>query len=317
MKLIYKILAVATLTVAMTLGAFGAPALAEGEKFVFIYHSPDSDSWWNVIKNAIKNAEKDLGVTVDVRNPPTGDLADMARIVEQTVASKPDGMIVTIADFDVLSKPIRSAVGTGIPVITVNSGTHEQSAKLGAMLHIGQPEYDAGLAGGRRAKAEGITNFVCVNHQINNAPLTERCRGFADGLGIELGDAMIDVGIDPGEVKNRVKAYLRSHEDVQAILGLGPNATDPTITALDEMGLAGEIYFGTFDMSDAIAQGIKDGVVNWAIDQQPYLQGYLPVLLLATYNRYGVQVPHNVNSGPGFITKANIEMVAKLAGKYR
>ena len=317
MRGICKILAIATIAAATATGAFVAPAMAESEKFVFIYHSPDSDSWWNLIKNAIKNAEKDVGVTVDVRNPPTGDLADMARIVEQTVASKPDGMIVTIADFDVLSKPIRSAVGTGIPVITVNSGTHEQSASLGAMLHIGQPEYDAGLAGGRRAKVDGITNFVCVNHQIQNAPLTERCRGFADGLGVDLGKSMIDVGGDPAEVRNRVKAYLRAHKDVQAILCLGPSSADPTIAALDEMGLAGEIYVGTFDMSGAIADGIKSGAVKWAIDQQPYLQGYLPVVLLSAYTRYGVQVPHNVNSGPGFITKDNIEKVAKLAGEYR
>lgn len=310
-------IAAAIIGLVIAVGAFVTPAMAEDEKFVFIYHSPDSDSWWNVIKNAIKNAEKDLGVTVDVRNPPTGDLADMARIIEQTTASKPDGMIVTIADFDVESGPIKNAVETGIPVITVNSGTHEQSATLGAMMHIGQPEYDAGLAAGKRAKADGISTFVCVNHQINNAPLTERCRGFADGLGVEMGKNMIDVGIDPAEVKNRVKAYLRTHQKVQAILGLGPNATDPTISALDEMGLAGQIYFGTFDMSDAIAKGIKDGVVNWAIDQQPYLQGYLPVLLLASYNRYGVKVPHNINSGPGFITKDNIELVAKLAGEYR
>jgi len=314
MKNLLKSVATASI---VALSAVAGPALAEGEHYVFVYHSPDSDSWWNVIKNAIGNAEKDLGVTVDIRNPSTGDLADMARIVEQTVASDPDGLIVTIADFDALSGPIRDAVDAGIPVITVNSGTHEQSAELGAMLHIGQPEYDAGFAGGVRAKAAGVTSFVCVNHQINNAPLTERCRGFADGLGVELANSMIDVGIDPSEVKNRVIAYLRVNEDVDAILGLGPNASDPTIAALDEIGMAGEVYFGTFDMSDAIADAIKVGTINWAVDQQPYLQGYLPVSFLANFNRYGVQVPHNVNSGPGFITSENIDFVATMAGKYR
>ncbi len=166
MRVLPRTIAAAIITLAIAVGAFVAPAMAEGEKFVFIYHSPDSDSWWNVIKNAIKNAEKDLGVTVDVRNPPSGDLADMARIIEQTTASKPDGMIVTIADFDVETGPIKNAVEIGIPVITVNSGTYEQSATLGAMMHIGQPEYDAGLAAGKRAKSDGISTFVCVNHQI-------------------------------------------------------------------------------------------------------------------------------------------------------
>ena len=119
-------------------------ALAANERFVFVSHAPDSDSWWNVIKNALKNAEHDEGVKVEYRNPPTGDIADMARIIQQATASNPNGIVTTIADFDVLQSAIQGAVAKGIPVITVNSGTAEQSKKLGALMHIGQPEYDAG-----------------------------------------------------------------------------------------------------------------------------------------------------------------------------
>ena len=136
-----------------------------GEQFVLISHAPDSDSWWNTIRNAIKLAADELDVTVDYRNPPTGDLADMARIVEQATASNPDGIIVTIADFDVLSGPIRAAVDQGIPVITINSGTAEQSKELGALMHVGQPEFEAGRLAGERAKKEGASHFVCVNHR--------------------------------------------------------------------------------------------------------------------------------------------------------
>ncbi len=107
-------------------------AYAAGERFVFVSHAPDSDSWWNVIKNALKNAEHDMGVKVEYRNPPTGDIADMARIIQQATASNPDGIVTTIADFDVLQSAIQGAVAKGIPVITVNSGTAEQSKKLGA-----------------------------------------------------------------------------------------------------------------------------------------------------------------------------------------
>ena len=113
------------------------PASAEGEKFVLVSHAPDSDSWWNTIKNAIKVAGDQMGVEVEYRNPATGDLADMARIVEQSSAANPDGIIVTIADFDVLEGPITAAVDKGIPVITINSGSKEQSEKLGALLHVG------------------------------------------------------------------------------------------------------------------------------------------------------------------------------------
>ena len=108
---------------AIAVGLIASPAVAEGERYVLISHAPDSDSWWNTIKNAIKVAGEQMDVTVEYRNPPTGDLADMARIVEQASATNPDGIILTIADFDVLSGPVMDAVDKGIPVITINSGT--------------------------------------------------------------------------------------------------------------------------------------------------------------------------------------------------
>ncbi|MBV9218504.1 MAG: substrate-binding domain-containing protein, partial [Methylobacteriaceae bacterium] len=155
-------------TLALPFLGLVAPAHAAGERFVFVSHAPDSDSWWNTIKNALKNAEHDLSVKVEYRNPSTGDIADMARIIEQAAASNPTGIITTIADYNVLESAIKGAIAKGIPVVTVNSGTGEQSKKLGALLHIGQPEYDAGKGAGERAKAAGVTKFLCVNHFITN-----------------------------------------------------------------------------------------------------------------------------------------------------
>ncbi|MGJ3265446.1 MAG: sugar ABC transporter substrate-binding protein [Salinarimonas sp.] len=297
--------------------AFAAPAQAEGERFVLISHAPDSDSWWNTIRNAIAVAGDQMDATVEYRNPTTGDLADMARIVEQAAASSPDGIIVTIADFDVLQGPIQDAVDRGIPVITINSGTQEQSEALGALMHVGQPEYEAGFQAGKRAAAEGAESFLCVNHYITNPASVERCQGFAAGLGIELGDQMIDAGQDPGEIRNRVSAYLNSNPDTDAVLTLGPTSAHPTIAALEDAGLTGEMYFGTFDLSGEIAQAIKDDVIAFAIDQQPFLQGYLPVVILTNHSRYGVLPSGHINSGPGFITAQNIEKVEALAGEYR
>jgi simple sugar transport system substrate-binding protein len=275
------------------LGGLAAPAMAEGEQFVLISHAPDSDSWWNTIKNAIAIAAEQMDVRVDYRNPPTGDLADMARIVEQATAAGPDGIIVTIADYDVLSGPITAAVDQGIPVITINSGTQEQSHELGALMHVGQPEYDAGHGAGLRAKEAGATSFLCVNHYITNPASVERCQGFADALGVELGNQMI------------------------AILTLGPTSAHPSIRAVQEAGLEGEIFFATFDLSGEIAQAIKDGTIAFAIDQQPFLQGYLPVVILTNLARYGVLPANDINSGPGFITADNIALVEELAGQYR
>jgi simple sugar transport system substrate-binding protein len=308
-----------TLALMMVLGfcCVGASVYAAGERFVLVSHAPDSDSWWNTIKNAIKVAGEQMDVKVEYRNPPTGDLADMARIVEQAVASNPNGLVVTIADFDVLSGPIEKAVKKGIPVITINSGTHEQSRKLGALLHVGQPEYDAGKGAGLRAKAAGVTKFLCVNHYITNPASVERCTGFADGLGVELGKQMIDSGMDPGEIKNKVIAYLRANPDTNGVLTLGPNSAHPTIAALGTMKLSGKIFMGTFDLSGEIAAAVKDDTIAFAIDQQPFLQGYLPVVILTNLARYGVAPGNNINSGPGFITKKNIALVEKLAGEYR
>ncbi len=292
-------------------------ASAEGETYVLVSHAPDSDSWWNTIKNGIALAGEQMGVTVEYRNPPTGDLADMARIIEQAAASGPNGIITTLADYDVLSGPIRNAVDSGVNVIIINSGTPEQARELGALMYVGQPEYDAGHAAGLRAKGDGVESFLCVNHYISSPSSTERCQGFADGLGVELGNQMIDSGQDPAEIKNRVLAYLNANPDTDAVLTLGPTSADPTILALQENGMAGDIYFGTFDLGENIVQAIKDGVIKWGIDQQPFLQAYLPVIVLTNYDRYGVLPGNNINSGPGFVTADGLEKVEQFAGEYR
>jgi len=313
----FAAIGLATVAAAALTAPLATPAQAQDERFVLISHAPDSDSWWNTIRNAIAVAAEQMDVTVEYRNPPTGDLADMARIVEQAAASDPHGIIVTIADFDVLEGPVTSAVDRGIPVITINSGTHAQSEELGALMHVGQPEYDAGYGAGQRAADAGVTSFLCVNHYITNPASVERCQGFADALGVELGDQMIDSGQDPQEIRNRVMAYLNTNEDVNGVLTLGPTSAHPTIAALEEMGLAGEMFFGTFDLSGEIAEAIEAGTIAFAIDQQPYLQGYLPVVILTNYNRYGVLPSGHINSGPGFITTDNLAQVQELAGEYR
>ena len=314
-----KSLSVLALAGALLLPMLGmvSTAQAAGERYVLVSHAPDSDSWWNTIKNAIREAGDHLDVTVDYRNPPTGDLADMARIIQQAAASNPDGIITTIADYDVLRGPITNAVRKGIPVIAINSGTPEQAADLGALMYVGQPEYDAGFGAGQKAKAAGVTKFLCVNHFITNPASVERCSGFADALGVDLGSQMIDSGIDPTEIENKVSAYLRTNPDTNGILTLGPNSAHPTIRALEKNGMAGKIFFGTFDLSGEIAEAIKADVIDFGIDQQPYLQGYIPVAVLTLYNRYGVLPGNNVNSGPGFVTKSNVALVEKLAGEYR
>lgn len=331
---------------AIALTAFAAPAAqAADAKFVLISHAPDSDSWWNTIKNAIKQADEDFDVQTDYRNPPNGDLSDMARLIEQAAARNYDGVIATIADYDVLKGAIKKVTDKHIPLVTINSGTEQQSKELGAIMHIGQPEYAAGHAAGLKAKAAGVKSFLCVNHYATNPASFERCRGFAEALGVNFKTSTLDAGTDPTGIQTKVQAYLRNHPDTGGVLALGPNSAEPTIKALQQMGKAGKIWFATFDFSQDIANGIKDGTIQFAIDQQPYLQGYIPVAVLAIVKKdhttdpvkiekilqsnekfkkrladYGLDPVYEattIRSGPGFITKENVDKVVKFAGQYR
>jgi len=332
------------LFIAAALAAAGAGFAADG-KYVLISHAPDSDSWWNTIKNAIKQAGEDFNVEVDYRNPPSGDLADMARLAEQAAARGYDGVIVSIADFNVLQKPLAQVTAKKIPLITINSGTQKESEQLGAIMHVGQPEYDAGKGAGEKAKAAGVKSFLCVNHYATNPASFERCRGFAEAIGADFKASTLDAGDDPTQIEAKVSAYLRNHKDTQAVLALGPTSASPAMRALQKMGLDKKIFFATFDLSEEIAKGIKDGRVKFAIDQQPYLQGYIPVAVLAIMKKekttdlskvkdvlkanakfkarlaeYGLEPqygPRHISSGPGFVTKDNIAKVEKYAGQYR
>ena len=343
-KGLLKCLAIASL--GLSLGLSTAVSHAAGEKFVMVSHAPDSDSWWNTIKNAIKQAGEDFNVSVDYRNPPNGDLADMARLIEQSAARNYDGLIADIADFSVLQKPLGTVVAKKIMLVTINSGTIAQSEQLKAIMHVGQPEYDAGLGAGKRAKEAGIKSFVCVNHYAMNASSFERCRGFADALGVDFKSSTLDTnGVDPGVIESKVSAYLRSNPKTQAVLALGPDSAPPAMRAVEKMGLKGKMYFATFDLSEEITKGIKDGSIQFAIDQQPYLQGYIPVAVmaimkqqkttdlvkvkailianpkyqarLAEYGLTPIYGPRHISSGPGFVTKDNIAKVEKYAGQYR
>ncbi len=224
--------------------------------------------------------DEDFNVQTDYRNPPNGDIADMSRLIEQAAARNYDSVITTIADFDMLKNSIQKVTDKKIPLVTINSGTEEQSAQLGAIMHIGQLEYVAGNEAGKRAKAAGVKSFLCVNHIATNTVSFDRCKGFADALGIDKAST-IDSGQNPTKIQSKVSAYLRNHPDTQSILTLGPVPAAATLKAVTQMSLQNKIYFVTFDFSDEIAKAIKDGAIKFAIDQQLYLQGYIPVAVLA------------------------------------
>jgi simple sugar transport system substrate-binding protein len=326
------------------LSTFTPGFAAADERFVMVSHGSDSNVWWNTVKNGMRDASEDFGVPVDYRNPPTGDTGDMVRILEQASARNYAGVITTVPNLEMIQKGLTGIKAKHIPLVTINGGP-EAGMKLGAIMHIGQPEYDAGKAAGERAKAAGIHNFLCVNHGADIQALWDRCKGFADAIGADYKKSTMDSGEDPTIIQSKVAAYLRSHPDTQAVLALGPDQATGVLRGINDAGMKGKVYVATFDLSPDILKAIQAGSIAFAIDQQPYLQGYLSVAAmaiavrdktsdpsrivaalkddkkvaarLAKYDLKPVYTGSTVSSGPSFVTKDNLAPVQKYAGSYR
>lgn len=278
----------------------------------FIGSGANSDLFWSIIKNAITIAEKETKVKVTYTNPPTGDRTDQARLLQAAIVKRPDAIVVSVADKNALQDGIKHAISLGIPVMSINSGG-DYREELGVIMHIGEDSYQSGYQAGLKAKREGVKSFVCINHEITNTTLERRCNGFADGLGVK--NDMLDVGFDPSEIEKRVAPKLNS---VDAILTMGPVSAIPIINLLSKKKSGKKPYFVTFDLSKEITNGIKSGIVTFAIDQQPFLQGYLPIIFFSQYIKYGViPTEPNIKTGPLFVEKTNVDKVEKFAGKYR
>jgi simple sugar transport system substrate-binding protein len=297
---------------AAALGIAGSAA-AQDMRFVVVSHGQAADPFWSVVKNGVDQAAEDLGVTVEYRSPDGFNMVQMAQIIDASVASQPDGLVVSVPDAEALGDSIRNAVASGIPVISMNSGSDVRE-ELGVAVHVGQTEYEAGLGGGKRMQEAGVTKAICINQEVGNVALDLRCEGFTDGLeGVPV--EVLSVSIDPTEVSNAVKAYLTANPDTDGVLTLGPTAAEPTLAALEESQMLEQVKFGTFDLSPGVLEAIDQGKMLFAIDQQQYLQGYLPIQLLKLYNLYGLMPAGTVMTGPGFVTQENAAQVIELSAK--
>jgi simple sugar transport system substrate-binding protein len=293
------------------LGIAGSAA-AQDMRFVVVSHGQASDPFWSVVKNGVDKAAEDLGVEVEYRAPDTFDMVQMAQLIDAAVASQPDGLVVSIPDAEALGDSIRNAVASGIPVISMNSGSDVRE-ELGVAVHVGQTEYEAGQGGGKQMKDAGVTKAICVNQEVGNVALDLRCEGFTEGLGGAV--EVVAVSMDPTEIGNAVKAYLSANPDTNGVLTLGPSAAEPTMAALEEIEMLDKVKFGTFDLSPGVLEAIDQGRMMFAIDQQQYLQGYLPIQLLKLNKLYGLMPAGTVMTGPGFVTQENAAQVIELSAK--
>jgi len=295
----------------------GGSADRSGILIEVVTHGQGSDPFWSIFKNGVDAAGKDMGVKVEYSAPDTFDMPKMAALIDAAVAKKPAGLVVSIPDATALGPSIQKAVAAGIPVISANSGS-DAYASLGVLTHVGQDETIAGKKAGELMKAAGVTNALCINQEVGNAGLDARCKGFTDGLGGTVKVVQVDLK-DPTGAQQSISAAVQGTTGVNGILALGPTGATPTIAAIKQLNLNASIKLATFDLSKDVLNSIKAGDMLFAIDQQQFLQGYLPVVFLTYDKLYGL-VPGGgqpVLTGPGIVDKTNVDTVLANTGTTR
>ena len=305
-----KLLTCAMATGAVLLGAVSVQAQDQAE-IIVVTHGQGVDGFWARVKNGVADAADDTGANVTYRAPETFNMVEMASLIDAAVTQQPDGLVVSIPDADALGPSIERAVDAGIPVISINSGS-DVSKSLGALLHVGMDEYSAGRAAGERLAEEGGQNGLCINNEVGNVALDMRCQGFADGFG---GQSMVLPSTsDPAETEAKVSAALLSDETIDTILATSSQFGGiPAVAAVRANDMLDSVNIATFDLTPEFLEFVDRGEALFAIDQQQYLQGYLPVVFLALHADYGLMPFGNVDSGPNLIMQDTANQTVDLS----
>jgi simple sugar transport system substrate-binding protein len=279
-------------------------------KIAVITHG-SGDSFWAVAKRGAEQAGKDMGVDVQY-SESANDPQKQAQLIDAAVTDKVDGIAVSAPNPDALVDPLKKAADAGIPIITLNSGQAD-SADLGAITHVGQDEAIAGEAAGRRLAEGGSQKLLCVIHEQANIGLNQRCDGAKQGFGGEVENLQVKGVNDIPTTLTEIQSKLESDDSIDAVLTLNP---DIAVAARDAVqGASSDAKLATFDLSGDVVNAIEAGEIEFAIDQQQYLQGYLPVVFLKLFNDNANTVGGGqpVLTGPGFVDKGNAATVKQLA----
>lgn len=287
---------------------------AGGVRIAVVTHGQASSPFWAIVRNGVEAAARQMDVVVNYRAPDVYSLQRLAGMIDEAVASRPDGLVVSIPERG-LAPAIRRAVKAGIPVVSINSGS-DVSRSLGVLTHVGQPEDRAGLEAGRRLVATGVRRALCVNQQIGNRGLDARCRGLASALRAAGGSARV-LGVDDQspQLPRRIAEAVREG-NVDGVLSLNATTGIAAVKGVERLGRgAGAVEVATFDLGPDVLRAVQQRRLLFAVDQQAYLQGYLPVVLLAERARYGLFPAHGdvLATGPNFVTARNASQAIELS----
>ena len=279
-----------------------------------VHANPAEDSFWAVVERGARDAAETYGI--ELRAGGNSDPVAQAQLVEDLTAADVDGIIVSLANPDALRDAVMGATAAGIPVITINSGVGVYQ-ELGALTHVGQTEFVAGQGAGMQFNEAGATKLLVVIHEEGNIGLEERADGAADTFEGEVERFNVattgvrDIAGTLAAIQNR----LIADPDIDAILALNTNIATAARDAVQAAG--GDQMIATFDLSPDVLSAIEAGEMLFAIDQQQYIQGYLPVVFLYLYNTnlntVGGGLP--VLTGPGIVDASNVTQVMDLSAQ--
>jgi len=294
--------------------AAGFPALAATPagmryKFSVVVHDNPNGSFWFVVTRGANDAGKVMNADINVQG--SGDHSKQAQYVDAAVATKVDGLVVSLADPGSLKASLQKATQAGIPFISINSGV-DAWQQLGALTHVGQTETIAGQGAGRQLKSAGGTKLLSIIHEVGNIGLDQRANGAEESFP-NHSRLQVDLHNLP-DVQAKVKSALLADSSINAVLALNPDVGNATNLAIQGANLGGKVKMGTFDLSPQVIRAVQSGQILFAVDQQQYMQGYLPIVFLELY-RNNLNVPGGglpVLTGPGFVTKANAAKVLEL-----
>jgi simple sugar transport system substrate-binding protein len=304
-------LAVVLLSVAM-LGIGHARAdQAKKLRFVFVTSAGPGNPFYGPIIKGFEQAGKDIGVDVVFRGNQQTNLlttaGDVKRMLENAIATKPDGLIVSDTYPESMNETIKAAVQSGIPVVLSNGGFGE-AANTGALAFFGCDETDLGLIGGQRLREAGAKNVLVVATPPGIPLVDLRIKGFAQGIApskMSKVEVPLETLGDATRLVNTMLAAIEKDPTIDAVFSIGSCCGPAMVIVREQLGERAEkMHFGTIDLGAPVLSALKDGKIDFALDQQQYLEGYMPVVMLAMDLRYAIKPASDfVPTGPGIVTK--------------
>ena len=299
----------AVLPLAMIIGP--TPAKAEEQHFTFamITHAQPGDTFWDIIRKGANAAAKKDNVKLIYLANPSADKE--AQLVTNVVQQHVDGIALTLAFPDAEAGAVKQAQAAGIPIVGFNAGGDDWK-KEGLLMYVGQDETIAGEAVGERLNKEGAKSVICVDQQQGAVQLEERCDGMKKTFKGAF-QVLYVTGYDMPTVKARMTAKLQENPNIDYIVTLGAPFAPTVLDAIT--GAGSKAKLGTFDLTPVAIGLIQDGKLQWAVDQQPFVEGYeaIDLLWLNKVNGDVVGGGLPVLTGPAFVTKENAAEVAKFA----